>query len=362
MSASIPKTNCCTSGAPTYGAARGADAASCRELAPQLQYMDVVNAIAAELAGDAKAPPVAYLAYHDTIEPHPGLRPLVKRMGRMGAARAMLRARDRRQRVRDQPAAARIAEALSEIFDGRCHLFEYYADAILFGGLGFATPAVIARDLRAYRALGIPSVSCLTFGAYSAMAYPVNLEAFVRATRSPDFESDATIADTAAGRHPACSSEMAAAYNAIEHASRLVLDYGDVMRPAIAPERAARKRTELREAVIAFDEALAAADQIERSLDTPLAAAEHDLWRYSADVLASLSDYIAACEETGAQRRTRGEAAIAKVAGAIERIRAIEPEIKGTWGAYDLEWIRELWLAALRRGLDGGADPAQGLL
>ena len=31
--------------------------------------------------------------------------------------------------------------------------------------------------------LGITSISCLTFGAYSVMAYPVNLEAFVRGTR-----------------------------------------------------------------------------------------------------------------------------------------------------------------------------------
>ncbi len=48
-------------------------------------------------------------------------------------------------------------------------------------GSAVATPAVIARDLRAYRALGITSISCLTFGAYSVLAYPVNLEAFARA-------------------------------------------------------------------------------------------------------------------------------------------------------------------------------------
>ncbi len=76
-----------------------------------------------------------------------------------------------------------------DIFDGRGHIFEYYADAILFGGLGFATPAVVASDLRAYRRLGITSISCLTFGAYSVMAYPVNLEAFVRGSRRSGFRS-----------------------------------------------------------------------------------------------------------------------------------------------------------------------------
>ena len=69
--------------------------AECAALSPQLQYMKVVNEIAAALApeGDA-APPVAYLAYHDTLEPDPALRPLRQRMVRMGAARAMLQPRD----------------------------------------------------------------------------------------------------------------------------------------------------------------------------------------------------------------------------------------------------------------------------
>ena len=116
-----------------------------------------------------------------------------------------------------------------DIFNGRGHVFEYYADAILFGGLGFATPTVIASDLRAYAGSGSTSISCLTFGAYSVMAYPVNLEAFVRGSREPDFESEATLVETAAGRHPRCASEMAAAYRAVERASKLCLDYADVM-------------------------------------------------------------------------------------------------------------------------------------
>ena len=154
---------------------------------------------------------------------------------------------------------------------------------------------------------------------------------------------------------------MAAAYRAVERASKLCLDYADVMLPVMPPERAVRKRDELREAALTFNEAIAAADQIALSLDTPLADAEKDLWRYSSDVLAGLSDYLGALGEAGADRRIRGEAAIAKVAGAIERIREIDPEIKGTWGAYDLEWIREIWLSALARGLDGDGKPPEEL-
>ena len=333
----------------------------CRELPPQLQYMYVVNAIAGALAADSNAPPIAYLAYHDTIDPHPGLKPL-------GNVWFEWAPRERcYSHAIDDPACEinpRYLESLKrylEIFDGRGHVFEYYADAILFGGLGFATPAVVARDLRAYLSVGITSISCLTFGAYSAMAYPVNLEAFVRGARDPDFEPDATLVDTSAGRHPRCAPEMAAAYRAVERASKLCLDYGDVMSPAMPPEKAVHKRDELREAALTFNEAIAAADQIALSIDTPRADAEKDLWRYSSDVLAGLSDYLGAIADAGADRRVRGKAAIAKVAGAIARIREIDAEIKGTWGAYDLEWIREMWISALARGLDGDGRPPEEL-
>jgi hypothetical protein len=334
--------------------------ARCRDLPPQLQYMKVVNSIAAELANDTDAPPVAYLAYHDTIEPHPGLKPLDNVWFEWAPRERCY------SHAIDDPVCEinpRYLDSLKryiEIFDGRAHVFEYYADAILFCGLGFATPSVIARDLRAYRLLGIFSISCLTFGAYSAVAYPVNLEAFVRGSINPDFDPDATVVDTAAGRHPQCSQEMAAAYRAIEPASKLVLDYADVMRPFMPPEMAARKRVELARAADTFNQAIAAADRIAQT--TSLSDAEKNLWRYSRDVVAGLSDYLAAREDLGTRRVARGEAAIAKLDGAIEHIRKIDPTIKGTWGAYDLEWMRELWLSSLRRGLDPDAKPAEELL
>ncbi len=335
--------------------------AQCRELPPQIQYMKVVNAIAGALAADSNAPPIAYLAYHDTIEPHPGLKPLDNVWFEWAPRERCY------SHAIDDPACEinpRYLESLKryiDIFNGRGHVFEYYADAILFCGLGFATPSVIASDLRAYQRLGITSISCLTFGAYSVMAYPVNLEAFVRGSRDPDFEPGATLVDTAGGRHPRCAPQMAAAYRAVERASKLCLDYADVIRKVMPPGKAARKRIELREAALTFNEAIAAADQIASSADTRLADAEKDLWRYSSDVLAGMSDYLGALEQTGVHRRIWGEAAIAKITDAIERIRSIDVEIKGTWGAYDLEWIREMWLRALNRGLDGDGKPAEEL-
>jgi len=330
--------------------------ARCRDLPPQLQYMKVVNAIAAQLANDANAPPVAYLAYHDTIEPHPRLKPL-KNLSFEWAPRERCYSH-----AIDDPACEtnpRYLESLKrylEIFDGRAHVFEYYADAILFCGLGFATPTAIARDLRAYRSLGITSISCLTFGAYSAMAYPVNLEAFVRTSTNPDFEPDATLLDSASGRHPQCSQEMSASYRAVERASKLCLDYADVMHLFMPPQKAARKRIELARAADTFDEAIAAATS-----STPLADAEKNLWRYSRDVAAGLSDYLAAREDHGSDRVARGESAIAKLIAAVDHLRKIDPNIKGTWGAYDLEWMRELWLSSLRRGLDRDAKSAEEL-
>jgi hypothetical protein len=332
--------------------------AQCRELPPQLQYMKVVNAIAAKLGIDADAPPVAYLAYHDTIDPLPGLKPH-ENVSFEWAPRERCYSH-----AIDDPDCEinpRYLESLKryiEIFDGRAHVFEYYADAILFCGLGFATPSVIARDLRAYRSLGIASISCLTFGGYSVLAYPVNLEAFVRGSINPDFDPDATFVETAAGRHPQCSREMAASYRAIEGASKLVLDYADVMRPFMPPKMAARKRVELAQAADAINEAIAGA----KSFHTSLADAEKELWRYSRDVAAGLSDYLAAREDHSDRRLPRGEAAITKLTSAIDHIRKIDPNIKGTWGAYDLEWMRELWLSSLRRGLDREAKPAEEIL
>jgi hypothetical protein len=332
----------------------------CRELPPQIQYMDIVNAIAETLAADPNAAPIAYLAYHDTIEPHPGLKPLDNVWFEWAPRERCY------SHAIDDPSCEinpRYFESLKrylDIFNGRGHVFEYYADAILFCGLSFATPATVASDLRAYRRLGITSISCLTFGAYSVMAYPANLEAFVRGSRA-DFDPAAALQETAAGRHPQCAPEMAAAYRAIERASKLCLDYADIMRLVMPPEKAARKRVELREAALTFNEAIAAADEIASSANTRLAKAENDLWRYSSDVLAGLSDYLGALEQTGIHRQAWGTAAITRITDAIGHIREIDPEIKGTWGAYDLEWIRELWLRGLQRGLDGAARPAEEL-
>jgi len=72
----------------------------------------------------------------------------------------------------------RALDAHLERFAGRVDVFEYYGDAILFGGCAVPLVDVVARDLECYRAAGVRGVSCLVFGQYSTWAYGVNVEAF----------------------------------------------------------------------------------------------------------------------------------------------------------------------------------------
>ncbi|MGH7934921.1 MAG: DUF4838 domain-containing protein, partial [Candidatus Binataceae bacterium] len=334
--------------------AQCADLAIAPAYVPQLQYMAVVNAIAEALANETGGgPPVAYLAYHDTLEPVAALRPLPNVWFEWAPRERCY------SHAIDDPACEtnpRYFESLKryiELFQGRGHVFEYYADAILFGGLGFATPGIIARDLRAYRALGLGSISCLTFGAWSALAYPVNLEAFARGTRSPDFEPESVLADTAAELHPACAAEVATAYHAIERASALILaGGGDVMRPRPDPRAAAARRAELAWALDAIAEGIAAADHLAESARDRLGAAERAVWQYGREVVSGISDYLAAAQAGGKDGLAQGDAAIKKIGEALQCVRAIDPSIKGTWGANDLERLSGIWLQAMRRRLE----------
>jgi Domain of unknown function (DUF4838) len=324
----------------------------CKKLSPQMQYMKIINAVAAAEESAAGGVPVAYLAYHDTIDPDPKLRPLPNVWFEWAPRERCY------VHAIDDPACTinpRYFESLKryiDIFDGRGHVFEYYADAILFGGLGFATPKVIARDLQAYSALGIESIANLTFGAYSVLAYPVNLEAFVRGTRAPKFSVSGVFDDTASVRHPKAAEALGKAYRGVEKAAALVLDYADVMRPyKMTPQKAAAKKPQIVKAITQFNHAMKLASQAQAKHNDVLSGAEANLWNYSLEALSGIGDYIRALEEKGIVRHTLGDGAVALVATAIEHIHQIAPAYKGTWGSYDIEWIREIWLDGLRKEL-----------
>ena len=332
----------------------------CAGLTPQLQYMKVVNEIAAALApeGDA-APPVAYLAYHDTLDPDRALRPLDNVWFEWAP-----RERCYSHAIDDPDCTVnpRYMESLKryiDLFDGRGGIFEYYADAILFGGMGFATPSIIIRDLDAYHRMGLRSISCLTFGTFSALAYPVNLETFARATRSLDIDPDAAVNDIAAARYPGCGAAMARAYRSIARASAMALTYGEMLRPPLEPVGASRRRSRLLEAAASMREGMAAATAIiEGAVGElgdavrPEVGAERNLWEYSAEALEGVAQWLEARTLTGAERSATGAQAIEKVDRAVRHIREIDSALKGTWGAYDLEHLHGIWLERLRRRLD----------
>jgi hypothetical protein len=325
----------------------------CRDIAPQLQYLKLVNAIAAAAAegcGPDRTPPaIAYLAYHDTIEPVSGLNPLGNVWFEWAPRERCYSHAIDDPRCGTNPRYFKALKRYVELFEGRGHVFEYYADAILFCGLGCAMPSVIAQDLRAYRLLGLAGVSCLTFGAFSAFAYPINLPAFARLSVNPDDNPDAMVVEAAAQRHPACRSEMVSAYRAIQQASALTLSYGDVLRPFLPPKAARKKRIELQAAVEQLRIAIDAADHVLERRADPLIEAERKLWRYGLETLSGISEYLAAF--AGNQPQTRGKAALDTIAGALRHMREIQASFKGTWGSFDLERLHSVWIENLRARL-----------
>ncbi len=325
----------------------------CRPIPPQLQYLQLVNAIAQAAADGsapgAIAPTIAYLAYHDTLEPVDGLRPRANVCFEWAPRERCYRHAIDDPQCDTNPRYFAALKRYVELFEGRGHVFEYYADAILFGGLSCAMPSVIARDLRAYRALGITGVSCLTFGAFSVFAYPVNLVAFARLAIDPDENPDALIVEAAAQRHPGCCAEMASAYRAVQQASMLALTYGEVLRPFMEPERAKRKRIELEAAVEQLRIAIDAADNLLARGADPLLEAERRLWRYGMETLGAIGEYLEA--RAGNQPLARGSAALEKMRNALRNMREIHIDLKGTWGAFDLERFHSVWLENMRARL-----------
>jgi Domain of unknown function (DUF4838) len=320
--------------------------AACAALSPQLQYMKVVDAVAGALTDSGSEIPAAYLAYHDTLEPDPALRPRDNVWFEWAP-----RERCYSHAIDDQSCATNrkyfsSLERYLEIFDGRGMVFEYYADAILFGGLSFATPSVIVRDLQAYHRLGIRSVSCLTFGAFSVFAYPLNLESFARASRSLGYDPETTPADVARIRFPRCVVAMTDAYRAIARGSSMALRYGEVLRPFNKEAQAGLPG--LREAHRCFNQAVAATEHLLAGEGASMLAAERELWSLSRDALAGLADYVEARAESGTALGTASATAIEKIAAALGRMHAIAPEFKGTWGSYDFERLTAARLERLR--------------
>src|SRR5207247_261980 len=140
----------------------------CSGLSTADQALAACNAVADTLGPGGR---VFHLAYHDTLGAPRAVRP-DPRVWAEFAPRERCYAH-----ALDDPACAtnaayrRALDAHLELFAGRVHVFEYYGDAILFGGCAVPLAEVVERDLDYHARAGVRGVSCLVFGQYSLCAY-----------------------------------------------------------------------------------------------------------------------------------------------------------------------------------------------
>jgi hypothetical protein len=322
----------------------------CAPLGASDQALRVCNAAAETLDADAR---ILHLAYHDTLAPPRRVRPHPRVWAEFAP-----RERCWAHAIDDDGCATNRAhrDLLArhvDLFEGRVEVFEYYADAILFGGCAVPLGEVIARDLGCYAGAGVRGVSCLTFGAYSLLAYGANVEAFARGAHDP---AAARGAAAHHARHVGPAAEPVARYlAALERLVRPALGDGDLLLP---PRRGPRATV----ALAGFDAALAAAPEVRSLLaaaagPAPAArrAAEQQLLDYTLGALSTVRTWLAAVlaghpTDTGADR------ALAALADAARPLVALDPALVGTWGRYDLALTHHFFAAAMGAPTDPRED------
>jgi hypothetical protein len=315
---------------------------ACRPLTPSEQALVVSNAVAGDLPVGAR---VFHLAYHDTLEP-----PRTVRADARVWAEFAPRERCFGHALDDpacptNPGYRKALEEHVERFEGRVEVFEYYGDAILFGGCAVPLVEVCARDLDYYRRAGVRGVACLVFGRYSLWAHGATIEAFARGAVEPAGARAVTAAHCAR-RHGDGAIVMARYLAALEAMMAEVVTWGDVKLP---PPTAAVET--------ALEAALGAAPAVRRLLDDAVASgapatlvrAEARLLDYTFATLAAVRDWVVARRSGNA-----GEPALAALAEAVGRVADVDLDVKGSWGAYDLEIANAFYVAAL------GAEPPAG--
>jgi hypothetical protein len=326
--------------------------AACAPFSPSDQALGVCNHVAEGMAGR-----VYHLAYHDTLTPPRTVRPHPRVWAEFAPReRCYAHPLDHPACATNAPYRAALERHL-ELFDGRVHVFEYYGDAILFGGCATPLTQVIAGDLAYYRRAGVGGVSCLTFGQYSLWAYGVNLEAFARAVTGGD--ARAAVAE-AARRHGAASLGRYLA--ALERLMARVVTYGDVQAPPRHGPRAEAAHAALG-ATLAEAPAVRhlLAEAARETTHAPHLAAESHLLEYTLETLAAVHAWLGArLASTSAAGGGNDalERAVAALADAIRHVRAADPRLTGTWGAYDLELTHHFFAAGLRADHDPRPDPA----
>ncbi len=319
--------------------------AGCAPLSASDQLLRVCNEAAGTVGDDER---VFHLAYHDTIEAPRRVTPDPRVWAEFAPReRCYTHALDDASCPTNVPYRVALEEHV-ERFGGRVDVFEYYGDAILFGGCAVPLTGVIARDLEYYQRAGVRGVSCLTFGQYSLWAYGVNLEAFARAAHRPAAAA-AALESHAARRFGAAAGPMARYLTALEALMAGVVSYGDVLLPPRDAERAAPLRGRL-QAALGREPTLRRliAEAAATGASPAVIAAEQRLLDYTLGVLAAVRGWLDARLDDRARSADAVERAIAAFSTATAHVREVATTIAGTWGAYDLEVTHHFFADALR--------------
>lgn len=304
--------------------------AGCAATSVQDQGVRVCNAVARALVDAGVARPVYYLAYHDTIEPEITVRPdpnvTVEFAPRERCYGHALNDPD----CRTNRSYAVALERSVELFDGHVRLFEYYGDAILFGGCAVPLGEVIAADLDYYKRLGVPEITMLQFGAFSGWAYPLNFVTFAAALAG---QVPATAVDGYCARFGAEAAVARAVFAELEAIVRRVVTYGDIRRPPRSAPAAARVLERLESAVPRLGNVVG---KLEAFRDTALAA-QGPLVRYTQMVIEGVQQEL---RQTLAGHPPHAETQYAQ---ALQVVEGVDSGVKGVWGSVDLPIIHSFY-------------------
>jgi hypothetical protein len=305
--------------------------AGCAALSPSDQALRVCNAAADGLDGR-----VFHLAYHDTLEAPRTVRPHPRVWAEFAPReRCYAHALDEPSCATNRPYRSAL-EAHLEWFDGRVEVFEYYGDAILFGGCAVPLTRVVAGDLAYYARAGVRGVSCLTFGRYSLWAYGVNHEAFARGVLDPAAVAGSPAAYCA--RYGRSAAPMQRYLALLERAMAAVVTDGDVLLPAVD-----RERTPLASLVAEAPVLRALLAEAARDVEAnERVTTDARFLDYTLDALTALDRWLGAGDDATAAR------ALAELSHAPRAFAGLGTDVTGTWGAHDLEITHHFFAAALR--------------
>lgn len=201
---------------------------SCAELNVQDQYLRAVNAVAECLEPEFPGLKVAFIAYHDTLEPNLTLAPrpnvVLLFAPRSRCYRHALADPDC---DRNRAMYGGLMEYRRIFGEGRLHTFEYYADAYLWCSAAIVLPRLIVEDTRTYHATGVADHGCLMFGGYSWFSHPLNLFAFSRVSYDVECTPEEIVEEFASHLFPGAVDEIREYYFRLEDAARLLVERSD---------------------------------------------------------------------------------------------------------------------------------------